>query len=1102
LDLRVLGPFEAVVDRGPLPLGAKKQRAVLAMLTLEANRPVSADRLAEGLWGESLPPSAGKMVQQHVSQLRKVLDGCGVEIATRSGGYELRCSAEDVDLTRAERLVAAAAAGEGNGAARGALALWRGPPLADIADEPFAAAEIRRCEELWLQAKELAIDADLAAGRHEQVLREVMVLAARHPLQERVQGQLMLVLYRSGRQTEALEAFRATRGRLVDEIGSEPGPELRRLHDEILHQSPSLDPPARVRAPAASAAPPPGRRAPGRRTMAALAALAVLAVAGGAAALWLGGGSDVAIGENAVALIDPRSGDVRATYGVGRDPGAVTTGGGSVWVASALDGTVTRVDRSKQQVVTIPVGGHPGALAYGSGSLWVGGDGRDVAQIDPARNAVVRRIGVGGQPTALAVGYGALWIAEPREGVVVRLDLARRRPLQRLAAGAGPSALAVGAGAVWVAAEDAGQLVRLAPDTGLATNAINVGNGPAAVAVGEGAVWVANRPDGTISRVDPKAGAVAGTLKVGAEATSLTVAGGSVWIADAGARRLIRVEPDTGRVLGTVPIGGPGALAASRSLWAAAGARPATHRGGRLVDEAGQCQSDCLDPAAGYAQGWEALALVYDGLLGYRHQPGPAGEAVVGALATAVPEPIDGGRTYVFTLRPKVRFSDGRPVRPSDVRASLERAVQLSAATLPGFYASLPGAAACARAAERCDLSRAIVADDRARTVTIRLRASDPTFIYKLASVTSSVVPAGTPMRSGATPPLGTGPYRFTTVDENGGGTLVRNPRFRSWSATTRPDGFVDEIVVRRAPPGQEQQSLDAVEHGSSDLAHLDYGGARLDAARRSGIATRYPSRVAVAPGLGTDFMFLNVREPPFDDLRVRRAVNFATDRRQMVALWGGSEAAQPACQVVPPSVPGARPYCPYTATPSAAGPWVAPDVARARRLIAASGTRGMHVQVWTDTSKVRFGRYFERLLRRLGYVTTLKVVNAGFDYFGAAADPRNHAQIGMHGWQADYPTPATFFDPVLSCAGRDAPGSLNLSRFCSRTLDRRAAAARQAQGPAADAAWAAATRRMTDLAPAVPLDTRQSSYFTSARLGNVQQNPVLGVMLERAWVR
>jgi DNA-binding SARP family transcriptional activator len=228
LDLRVLGPVEAAANGRPLPLGAKKQRAVLAMLVLEANRPVSSDRLVEGLWGESPPPSAPKMVQLYVSQLRKALRGHDVEIVTRGGGYQLSCRPEDVDLTRVERLVTAAANGAGaNGEARAALALWRGAPLADVADEPFAAAEIRRCDELWLQARELAIDADLAAGRHEEALRELPALAADHPLREHLQAQWMLALYRAGRQAEALEAYRTARARLVDAIGAEPGPELR-----------------------------------------------------------------------------------------------------------------------------------------------------------------------------------------------------------------------------------------------------------------------------------------------------------------------------------------------------------------------------------------------------------------------------------------------------------------------------------------------------------------------------------------------------------------------------------------------------------------------------------------------------------------------------------------------------------------------------------------------------------------------------------------------------------------------------------------------------------------------------------------------------------
>ena len=135
--------------------------------------------------------------------------------------------------------------------------MWRGPALADVADEPFAAAEIRRCDELWLQARELAVDSDLAAGRTKDALREAMTLAAEQPLREHAQAQLMLALYRAGRQAEALEAFTAVRTRLVDEIGSEPGPELRRLHEAILHQSPALDGPPRVRgvrAPAGTAA--------------------------------------------------------------------------------------------------------------------------------------------------------------------------------------------------------------------------------------------------------------------------------------------------------------------------------------------------------------------------------------------------------------------------------------------------------------------------------------------------------------------------------------------------------------------------------------------------------------------------------------------------------------------------------------------------------------------------------------------------------------------------------------------------------------------------------------------------------------------------------
>jgi DNA-binding SARP family transcriptional activator len=237
VDVRLLGSLEVRLGDGPVDLGPRKQRAVLAMLALEAGRTVSADRLAEGLCGDRLPPSAVKMVQLYVSHLRRVLDGDGVRIVTRGRGYELQFADGDVDTARAERLLEEARPRE-------ALALWRGEPLADIADEPFAGAEIRRLEDLRLRATEMAVDADLAAGRHAELTGELERLVAEHPLRERLQGQWMLALYRAGRQSEALEAYRQARSALVEQIGVEPGAELRLLHERILAQDPALDLPA------------------------------------------------------------------------------------------------------------------------------------------------------------------------------------------------------------------------------------------------------------------------------------------------------------------------------------------------------------------------------------------------------------------------------------------------------------------------------------------------------------------------------------------------------------------------------------------------------------------------------------------------------------------------------------------------------------------------------------------------------------------------------------------------------------------------------------------------------------------------------------------
>lgn len=247
----MLGPFEVRDQRGLVAVGPPQQRAVLALLLLNANEVVSRDRIIDQLWGADPPATAAKLVQLYVSRLRKALGaertGAADVLVTRAPGYLLRVSPDQLDLDRFESLVeeggAALREGRHQEAAerlREALALWRGPPLADFTFERFAEVEIGRLEELRMEALEHRIEADLALGRGDLV-GELESLIARHPLRERLRGQLMLALYRSGRQSEALEAYRETRRTLIEAVGIEPGPDLRRLEQAILAQDPALE---------------------------------------------------------------------------------------------------------------------------------------------------------------------------------------------------------------------------------------------------------------------------------------------------------------------------------------------------------------------------------------------------------------------------------------------------------------------------------------------------------------------------------------------------------------------------------------------------------------------------------------------------------------------------------------------------------------------------------------------------------------------------------------------------------------------------------------------------------------------------------------------
>jgi DNA-binding SARP family transcriptional activator len=257
LEFRILGALEVVDHHGPLRLGGQRRRTTLAILLLDANRIVSVERLADELYGGAPPATAVAQVQRQISELRRAL-GSESLIETRPPGYMLRLAPEQLDLARFERGAETASQALTDGRAdhaarllREALALWRGTPLADLAAEPFAAAAAQRLQEIRLAALEQRVDADLALGRHGELVAELEHVVTEHPFRERFRRQLMLALYRSGRQAEALEAYRSTRQALTDEFGIEPTPALRDLERAILTQDSSLDIEAGLASPSA-----------------------------------------------------------------------------------------------------------------------------------------------------------------------------------------------------------------------------------------------------------------------------------------------------------------------------------------------------------------------------------------------------------------------------------------------------------------------------------------------------------------------------------------------------------------------------------------------------------------------------------------------------------------------------------------------------------------------------------------------------------------------------------------------------------------------------------------------------------------------------------
>jgi YVTN family beta-propeller protein len=776
-----------------------------------------------------------------------------------------------------------------------------------------------------------------------------------------------------------------------------------------------------------------------------------------------------------------------------------------MWIANTQDGTVTRIPSDRDRLIPIPVGGRPTGMAFGAGSLWVAdGDSRNVAQVDPGTNAVTQRIDVGNAPRALAAGYGALWVASSADSAVRRVDLRGGTVSRRIPLSSGATAIAAGAGAIWVASEEAGTVTRVDPASGTAEEVISVGHGPSAVAVGEGAVWVTSRDDGTLWRIDPATNAVSWSVHVGGDPVGVAAAAGSVWVVSNSAGTMTRVHPHEPRVLDRRAVGGSpaGVAVADGTAWVPAGAPPSSHRGGtlRVLYSIGnparvRLPMDWLDPGGYNGETLQLVSLAYDGLVAYR-RVGANGRtaALVGALATRAPPPSPDGLTYVFTLRPGLRYSDGRAVRPEDFRVSLERFLQVTrTAGFPPYFASVVGAERCMREKGACDLSNGIETDPRARTITVHLTQPDGDFLDKLTQTWAFVVPADTPRRRfGVHMPPGTGPYRFASWDVAKGGHLVRNPYFDT--SRGRPAGFVDRIDVRVDPGERTPAEATEVQRGAADLMELsEVGSPQFPLSRLHALAAAAPGQIHTRPGPWLIYMYLNLRRAPFDDPRVRRALNYATDRARVVDIRGGPERGVATCQILPTGFPGHEPYCPYTARPGAGRAWSAPDMERARRLVAESGTAGQRVVLFMPDFAKDIGRYYVKLLDDLGYRASMRVVAyAGWNPY------KTHWQIGFLAWGADFPRPSGFIEPMFDCS---SPGSTNPSYFCIDRYARQLREAHAARGADAQKRWAALDRKVTDLAPVVPLENDRNLVLVSKRVGNVQNFPE-GPLLDQMWVR
>lgn len=582
LKFAILGPV--IVERAGLPVdtGPVKQRGVLVTLLLNANRPTTVASIIEGVWGDDPPQTAAKMVQVFVSRLRSVLhDAPPKRIITSGPSYQIEVHEDELDLLRSRSLQASAVAVLATDPRRAlmeldrALALW-GSPLVDVADLPVATSASMSLREEHLNLRDLQIEAMMGCGRFADAIRELRTEIELDPYRDRARANLMVALYRSGRQVAALEAFADYRTELAATTGLDPSATILLLHERILRQDADLNdfpsPPAYPQG-ATSISEPTLPRVPRRAIGVVIVALAcaaglalILSVALPSRPMSPG------ISANSLVEIDQDTGALVDDIPVGTSPGPVTVASQSVWAASGDDHTLTQVDLATNKVVnTYGLGAAPTALTASQGivwisdgfdgklsrvlvsahqvsepfyparqisglvatatfgdDLWVGLSDHSLVELNQRNLEAVSGYTLPFQPRAITVDGSLVWAIGMMNGLLARVDTVTGK-VDSIHIDARPFALGSGFGSIWVAASHPDELIRLT-EAGREVARYKLTASPSGVTTTTDSVWVAEAKSGTIERIDPAGKRLQTTVTIGHPIGGIAASGDRLWL--------------------------------------------------------------------------------------------------------------------------------------------------------------------------------------------------------------------------------------------------------------------------------------------------------------------------------------------------------------------------------------------------------------------------------------------------------------------------------------------------------------------------------------------------------------------------------------------